>query len=203
MELSLTGNTATPAHPLPDHASMARIDLISSKEQLPEDRQEDWAEIHDILGRVGGPFQVLLHSPGLAPKVCRAGAHVRLNSELSLAERELALLATAREKDGSYEWAHHTPIAREAGVTDGAIAAIRDRAATSELAPAEAEIIDYTRELLRTNRVTRPLFDSLRDRHGVRWLVELTATIGQYQYIAAINNAFGIEPKPGGEALPI
>lgn len=182
---------------------MPRIDLINSKDLLPADRQGDWDAIHEILGRVGGPFQVLLHSPGLAPKVCQSGAQVRLGSELTVAERELALLSTAREKDGTYEWAHHTPIAREAGVSDEAIIAIRDRGETSGLALEEAEIIDYTRELLQTNRVSQPLFDALRERHGTRWLVELTATIGQYQYIAAINNAFELEPKPGGEVLPI
>ena len=31
----------------------------------------------------------------------------------------------------------------------------------------------------------------------------LTATIGQYQYIAAINNAFGMEPRSGGDQLPV
>ena len=182
---------------------MPRIDLIDSRDLLPADRQDDWDAVHEILGRVGGPFQVLLHSPGLAPQVCRSGAHVRLRSELTLAERELALLSTAREKDGTYEWAHHTPIAREAGVTDEAITAIRDRLDTSALGVDEREIIDFTRELLRTNRVGRPLFDSLLGRHGTRWLVELTATIGQYQYIAAINNTFELEPKPGGEVLPV
>lgn len=182
---------------------MTRIDLITAKDQLPAERQGDYEAIFEILGRVGGPFGVLLHSPGLAPMVCRSGAHVRLQSELTLAERELALLSTAREKDGSYEWAHHTPIAREAGVSEAAITAIRDYGDTAALATGEREIIDYTRQLLQTNRVTQELFDELRQRHGTRWLVELTATIGQYQYIAAINNAFEIEPKPGGEVLPL
>jgi len=181
---------------------MPRIDLITSREDLPEDRQSDYDTIYEILGRVGGPFGVLLHSPGLAPKVCQLGAHVRLQSGLTLAERELALLSTAREKDARYEWAHHVPIARDAGVSEEAIVAIRDRADTSALAAEEREIIDYVRELLRTNRVDNT-FDALKDRHGERWLVELTATIGQYQYISAINNAFALEPKPGGEELPV
>ena len=182
---------------------MPRIDLITSRDQLPEERRGDYDAIYDILGRVGGPFGVLLHSPGLAPRICQAGAHVRLESELTLAEREIALLSTAREKDAAYEWAHHVPIAREAGVTDATITAIRDRGDLSDLPAPAREIIDYTWELLRTNRVSQPTFDAVRERHGERWVVELTATIGQYQYISAINNAFELEPKPGGEQLPV
>ena len=182
---------------------MPRIELITSTDQLTPDRIAEYDAIVDVLGRVGGPFGVLLHSPGLAEKVCRAGAQVRLGSELTMAERELALLSTAREKDGTYEWATHAPIGRRHGVREEAITAIRDNLSTDDLTEDERDIVEYVRELLRTNRVSQERFDALRERHGVRWLVELTATVGQYQYIAAINNAFEIEPKPGGELLPV
>lgn len=182
---------------------MPRIELITDKEQLAPDRFGEYDAIMEVLGRVGGPFGVLLHSPGLAEKVCRAGAQVRLGSELTMAERELALLSTAREKDAAYEWATHAPVARRHGVSEAAIAVIRDRRDTSGLSGDERDIVEYVRELLRTNRVSQERFDALKERHGVRWLVELTGTVGQYQYIAAINNAFEIEPHPGGDVLPI
>jgi hypothetical protein len=35
----------------------------------------------------------------------------------------------------------------------------------------------------------------------VRWLVELTATIGQYQYIAAVLGAFDVQPPTGRERI--
>ena len=182
---------------------MARIELLTSKEQLPSGRWPEYDAIVSVIHGVRGPFAVLLRSPGLAERVCRAGAQVRLGSELTMAERELAVLATAREKDAAYEWAAHAPLAREHGVRDEAITAIRDDRQTTTLSDDERDIIEYVRELLRSNRVSQPRFDALRERHGVRWLVELTATVGQYQYIAAINNAFEVEPRPGGEALPV
>ena len=182
---------------------MARIDLITARDQLGEDRHPEFDQIIAVLGRVGGPFGVLMHSPGLAEKVCLAGAQVRLRSELTMAERELAVLATAREKDAVYEWSVHWQVARDHGVRLEAIAAIRDSGDTSGLEDDERDIIEYTRELLRTNRVSTPRFETLRQRHGVRWLVELTATVGQYQYIAAINNAFEIDPRPGGDVLVV
>ena len=181
---------------------MPRIELITDKQQIPAERHPEFDEIVGVLGRVGGPFGILMHSPGLAEMVCKTGAHVRLQSELTMVERELALLSTVREKDAAYEWGSHVETARKAGMREEAIDAMRSAGDTTNLEPDERDIINYTRQLLRTNRVEQGLFDALVERHGVRWLVELTATIGQYQYIAAINNAFGMEPRPDGEQLP-
>jgi 4-carboxymuconolactone decarboxylase len=184
---------------------MPRIDLISSKDQVEPERHAEIDEILGVLGNVPGPFGVLLYSPGLAERVCKTGAHVRLQSSLTMAEREIALLSVARDKDNAPEWAWHAPIARKAGVSPEAMDVIRDATDPGALADSEREIIVYARELLRTNRVSQDAFDALMNRHGVRWLVELTATIGQYLYISAINNAFEVAGhlKPDAEVLPI
>ena len=182
---------------------MARIELIENKARIGEDQYGEFDLITEILGSVRGPFSVLMHSPGLAGKVCQSGAQVRLGSQLTMAERELALLSTARENDAPYEWSAHAPNARRNGVPESAIEAIRLCGDTSGLQPNERDIIEFVRELLRTNRVSQERFDALLSRHGARWLVELTATIGQYQYIAAINNVFEVNPSGGCEELPI
>lgn len=182
---------------------MARIEMITEKSQISEDRHEEFDAIVEVLGRVGGPFGVLMHSPGLAQKVMEAGAHIRLHSTLTMAERELIILAVAREKDGTFEWAAHVGLARRNGVPEATIDAVRDRGDVSGLDDDERDIVTFTRELLRTNRVSDACFGSLLARKGPRWVVELTGTIGQYQYISAINNAFGLEPAPGAELLPV
>ena len=182
---------------------MPRIDLITEKDQIPGERHVEYDEIVGVLGRVGGPFGILMHSPGLVERVCKTGAHVRLESTLTMVERELAVLSVCREKDAAYEWGGHVETGRKAGMREEAIDAMRSGADASGLEPDERDIITYTRQLLRANRVDQALFDALVERHGVRWLVELTATIGQYQYISAINNAFGMEPRSGGDQLPV
>jgi 4-carboxymuconolactone decarboxylase len=180
-----------------------RIDLITDKSQLPADRYAEFDRIVEILHRVGGPFGVLMHSPGLAQKVCEAGAWVRLNSTLKPAERELVIIAVAREKDAAYEWASHVRTGRGVGLREEAIDAVRNCEDVSQLQPDERDIVTFVRQLLQTNRVEQALFDELVRRHGERWLVELTATIGQYQYISAINNAFEIQPGPDADPLPV
>ncbi len=182
---------------------MPRVELITEKSQIPEDRHHEYDEIVGVLGRVGGPFGILMYSPGLAEMVCKTGAHVRLKSELTMVERELALLSTCREKDAAYEWSSHVNTARNAGMREEAIDVMRAGSDPSGLQDDEKDIISFTRQLIRNNRVEDETFNALQSRHGTRWVVELAATIGQYQYISAINNAFGMEARTDGDKLLI
>lgn len=177
--------------------------MITEKSQIPDEQHAEYDRIVEILHRVGGPFGVLMYSPGLAQKVCEAGAWVRLHSTLSQPERELTIIAVAREKDAAYEWAAHVRTGRSVGLREEAIEAVRNRADVSGLEPDERDIITFVRQLLRNNRVEQSLFDELVKRHGERWLVELAATVGQYQYISAINTTFDLQPAPDGDKLPI
>jgi 4-carboxymuconolactone decarboxylase len=182
---------------------MPRIKLLTDKSDLPEEQGAEYDKIVEVLHGVRGPFAILLRSPGLAEKVMSAGAQVRLGSTLESKERELAILAVAREKDGAYEWAAHVNVGRNGGLGEETIEAVRHRGDLSGLPEDDRDIVEYVRQLLRTNKISDELFDALRDRKGERWLVELTATIGQYQYISAINNAFELEPAPDADQLPV
>lgn len=182
---------------------MPRIKLITEKADIPGEQHAEYDRIVEILNRVGGPFGVLLYSPGLAQKVCEAGAQVRLGSTLQPVERELAIIATSREKDAAYEWAAHVRAGRNAGMREEAIEAVRHRRDVSGLEPDERDIVLFVRQLLQTNKVDQALFDELVRRKGVRWLVELAATVGQYQYISAINNTFDLQPAPDADQLPV
>jgi 4-carboxymuconolactone decarboxylase len=60
----------------------------------------------------------------------------------------------------------------------------------------ERDIVNYVRQLLRTNRVDQATFDGLKNRFGTQWLVELTATVGYFGLVSGIANAFEV-PAPG------
>ncbi|MDE2901134.1 MAG: carboxymuconolactone decarboxylase family protein, partial [Chloroflexota bacterium] len=181
---------------------MPRVKLLTEKTDVGEDQHAEIDAIVETLNRVGGPFGVLLYSPGLAQKVMEAGAHVRLKSTLSPVERELCIIAVSREKDARYEWASHVATGRRQGMREEAIEVVRHRQDVGALEQDEQDIINYVRQLLRNNKVEQGLFDSLVERKGVRWLVELTGTIGQYQYISAINTTFDLQPAEDADQLP-
>jgi hypothetical protein len=51
--------------------------------------------------------------------------------------------------------------------------------------------------------VEQAVFDALKDRYGVPWVVELTGIIGHYGMITGLLNAFDMLPAPDAEQLPV
>jgi 4-carboxymuconolactone decarboxylase len=92
--------------------------------------------------------------------------------------RRLAILTVAREFDCQYAWTSHDSLARQAGVRDEAIAALRDRKAPQGLTEEEADIVRYGQELVRNRRVGDVTFQAVINRLGQQGITELTATRG-------------------------
>jgi 4-carboxymuconolactone decarboxylase len=99
-------------------------------------------------------------------------------------------------------WAAQVNAARRAGVREEAIDVIRARKDPAGLPAEEREIITYTQQLIWNNRVDQAAFDALKNRHGVQWLVELTAAANYYGILCGIVNAFEVPAPPDGDKLP-
>ena len=180
-----------------------RVTPIARREQVGEDIRVIYDAVAEGRGSVRGPFTMLMYSPVLCRRHLAVGTYLRFNSRVKGTLLELAIASTAREKDCPYVWAAHVPTARKAGVTDAALAVVRDHGDLADLPGPERDVVDFVRQLLRTGHVAKPLFDRLRERHGVPWLVELTCLIGHYGIVTAILNAFEVAPAAGAEALPL
>ena len=180
-----------------------RITPITRRDQVKEEHRPIFDAVAEGRGSVRGPFSILMHSPMLCQRVLDVSTYLRFNSQVKPNLGEVAIIATAREKDCPYVWAAHAPLARRAGVSDATIAAVRDRRDLTGLPSVERDIVDYVRQLLGNNGVVQPLFDRLRDQHGVPWLVELTGLIGHYGTVTGILNAFEMAPAPDAEQLPL
>jgi 4-carboxymuconolactone decarboxylase len=181
---------------------MARLPSITSKNQVP-------AQYHPIVDRViasrgaiQGPFTMMLHCPPLAEQAMGLGAYVRFEGELDKRVRVLAAMTVAREFDAIYIWGAQTGQARKQGVPEETIAAIRDKHSKG-LPPEDAQIVDFTRELIRKHRVSAATMKALQDRFGNFQLVELTGTIGYYCFLAMTANACELEAGAGAEVLKV
>ena len=179
---------------------MARLEAIKSKDQVAPEHHRIFDAVVKSRGAVQGPFTMLLHCPPLAEHFVNIGGYIRFEGKLDHRVRVLAAMAVAREFDALYIWGAQTGSARRQGVPESTITAIREQ--HSRGVPAEdAQIIDFTRELIRKHRVDDAKMKALLDRFGREQLVELTGTIGYYSMLAMTANACELEPAQGAEVL--
>jgi 4-carboxymuconolactone decarboxylase len=179
---------------------MARIPLITDKQQVAPEHQAVVDSIVSSRGSLQGPFVAFLHSPELAGRVAHLGAYVRFEGTLDLRVRVLAAMTVAREFEAMYVWGAQTGSARRQNVPETTISAIRDN--RSEGVPAEdLQIIEFTRALLRRHRVDEATFAAMQKRFGNDQLVQLTTAIGYYSLLSMTVNACELDPAPDMEVL--
>ena len=198
---------------------MPRVAPITGKGDVPAEFHPVVDDVLSVFGQIRGPFSMLLHSPPLAERMLQ---FVKFNRGGTIVEPRLlshAILASVRERDAHYVWAAQVGAARRAGVSEATIDLLRakgDPAGLPEatidmlrakedpaaLAEDERDIVTFTRQLVRSNRVDQAVFDRLQKRHGTQWLVELTTFAGYFGMLSAVVNAFEVAAPPDGDKLP-
>ena len=176
---------------------MPRLPDLTERDALPPEALTAFDEIAASRGAVYAVFAQLMHSPEHARRVAHLGALVRFESSLPDADRELASLAASAEVECELEREAHVRFARDAGVSEQAIAAARDRESAGALGEGEALLVRFARSLASEHRVPEPIFAAARERYGDRGLVELVTTVGYYCLLACVANAFEVEPLDG------
>jgi 4-carboxymuconolactone decarboxylase len=179
---------------------MARLTSITSKNQVAAEHHPIVDAIVKSRGAVQGPFTMLLHCPPLASCVMQLGAYVRFEGKLDKRVRVLAAMTAAREFDAVYVWGAQTGSARRQGVPDATITAIREKH-TRGIPAEDAQIVEFTRDLIRKHRVDAASMKALQQRFGDEQFIELTGTIGYYIMLAMTVNACELEAGPGAEVL--
>ena len=181
---------------------MPRIAPITGKSAVSAEHHHVVDAVVQVFGNVRGPFSMLLHSPKLAERVLGLVRFFRDESIVEGRLRSLAILTAVRERQAAYVWAAQVGAARRAGVREETIDLIRAKGDPGKLPAEEAEIVAYTRQLMRTNRVDQAAFDALQKRHGGQWVLELTAAANYFAMLSGIVNAFEVPAPPDGDTLP-
>ena len=179
---------------------MPRLTPITSKEQVAAKDQAIVDGIVASRGALQGPFTMFLHCPELAGRLAHLGAFVRFEGSLDMRVRVLAAMTVARELDAVYVWGAQTGQARKLGMPETTIAAIREKHSRG-LPPDEAQIVEFTRALLRQHRVDDASVKALRGRFGDDGFIQLTGAIGYYSMLAMTVNACELEAAPGADVL--
>jgi 4-carboxymuconolactone decarboxylase len=181
---------------------MPRVAPVTGKSDVPAEHHHVVDAVVEVFGNVRGPFSVLLHSPVLAERMLGLVKFFRDESVVEGRLRSLAILTAVREREAAYVWAAQVGAARRAGVREAAIDLIRAKGDPATLPDEEREIVAYTRQLVRTNRVDQAAFDALTKRHDTQWLVELTAAANYFAMLSGVVNAFEVPAPADGDRLP-
>jgi 4-carboxymuconolactone decarboxylase len=182
---------------------MPRIAPVSDKSQVPAEHEAVVDAVLKVFGRLQGPHSILLHTPKLDVPALELGNYFRYESVCKSPEKELAIITGAREKDCLYVWAAQVGAGRRSGLREEAIDVVKHKKDVAGLEPHEQEIITYVRQLFRNNRVEQPVFDALKNRYGVEWLIEMTTVVGYYGMLAGVVNSFEVDPPADGDVLPV
>jgi alkylhydroperoxidase family enzyme len=139
---------------------------------------------------------MLLHAPALAEGWVGLGTAIRYQSGLDARIRELATCLVARLTGSEYEWAHHAPLARQAGLTDAQLGALGD--------PDRAEVLVEYRDLLDTvasvvedRRAPDELLERVRAQLGDSGTVELVGLAAYYVAVSRFLKALEVETEEG------
>jgi len=181
---------------------MARVPVLKSPNELSGEARAIAEKIVDTRKALDGPFSVWMHAPEWAERVAYLGTLVRWEGSLELRTRTLAALTVGRHFQAQYVWGIQGVIGAERDIPRSTIDAIRD--GLSDGIPLEdLQIVDFTRQLLRNNRVEAALAQAVMDRLGTDEYVQLTTCIGYYAMLAMTVNGVELEPNPAHEALEV
>ncbi|HLN86244.1 MAG TPA: carboxymuconolactone decarboxylase family protein [Candidatus Limnocylindrales bacterium] len=179
---------------------MSRIPK-ANRESLSAEQQKIWDHIHAARKGGGGPYSMLMHVPELAARVAATEDYFRLDSALSDADREIVILAAARELGAHYPWARHEVRARQAGVRETVIEAIRAKGSFSGFTPREKLLAEVPLSLMREHGLSDELFARAQRELDRRQLIEAIALVGHYSTIGFIANSFDLEAPEGSRTF--
>lgn len=181
---------------------MPRLEPLDLDRLTPEQKRVADAIRSGPRGGMRGPFEAWLRSPGLADHAQQLGAHCRFGTELPKDVAELAILLTGKHWKAQFEFWAHARLAREAGLPNDVIEAIRTgvqpRFERSDLGAAHAFVTEY----LATNRVSDATYGRALATFGERGLVDLIGIVGYYGLVSMTLNVFEVA-LPEGEREPL
>lgn len=136
-------------------------------------------------------FKGLAHAPKVGWAVAQLGGVLLYDIHLDGRLRELAILQAAHCAGCAYEVVHHERIARDVGLTEPEIAAVRPDGDLDAL-DREGRLVCKWARSAASGHPDPELASALIETFGEVLAVELVTTVGYYLMVAGVLNAFSI-----------
>ncbi|MDA8212793.1 MAG: carboxymuconolactone decarboxylase family protein [Clostridia bacterium] len=137
--------------------------------------------------------KMVAHAENSARHFMRLGNSLLTQGQLDARLRELAILRIATLCDSNYEWYQHEIIARQVGVPEEQIEAVRQGKESPVFNEQERAVLRYTEEVTLQVKSSEEAFEELTRFLSHRELVELTLAIGFYNLVARFLENTGVE----------
>jgi 4-carboxymuconolactone decarboxylase len=182
-----------------------------SRNRLPLVRRDDLDEAgresfdraaNDPKSLVGlqGPGGIRLHDPALNAISQPVNRYLRFGAGLDPRTVEIAILTTARLLESRFEWCAHEPVARELGVGDATIDAMRTNGSLEGVPADDARVIRLVREAVADHRVAPETFADALAHFGAKTLLNVVALVGNYMATAVLLTVFDQQLPEGKTA---
>lgn len=149
-----------------------------------------------LLGIVPDFHRVLARHPEVLRRIVSASLGRLPDSALTVRQRELLVLRTARHCKATYEWAHHTRRARERGLTDDDVQAAWDGPDAAG-DPCDRSLLAAADELHLDADLSDETWRQLCEHLSVAAALEAVAVVGWFHLVAFLGNAARLEIEPG------
>ena len=172
--------------------------------------RDEWVKILERLPGAGlkglytpvNVFGTLMYNPETMASFLDYWVTSKLKMGLTGREQELVILRMGFLFNCNYVWKHHIPPAREFGVNDTEIAAVKTTPLPPVFSARENALLMLTDEMVE--------YRTIRDVAWSKWsselksseLLDLVSIVSQYVFFALLNNSFQIEIEEPLKTIP-
>ena len=173
---------------------MARVSYATTS-QATGDAHDVLAQMEQRGREVINLHRAIARSPNTLRNFLRLGNSLLLYGRLAANLRELAILRIARIAGADYEWAHHVPIAKQAGVSQAQIEGIVDWRNAGVYNAIEKAVLEYVEAAVNRD-VPDDVFEAVRSLLSEDDVIELTLVCGYWGMVACILLSLKIDVEP-------
>ena len=178
---------------------------------LPEERTARQQELFDEMGMVvvdgvrkertdKAALEILMRHAELYDAHMGVARKFLSDGEMSIRDRELAILRIAWLSQAPFEWGSHVMIAKRNGVTAEEIARVIEGSSAAGWEMRDRALVRAMEELHYDSMISDETWEDLQSFYNDKKLIELIILAGQYKTVAYYQNALRLplpENNPG------
>ncbi len=186
-----------------------RLKLLEPSELTAEQRRTydviaakmvPWAEASGFISktdddRLIGPFNSILYSPKITSAFLALQEAEQKNTTLDDRVRQVVILTVGAVWECDYERYAHAAVARKAGMSETAIAALAKGDPAAGLSAKEQLAQRFTYEITANRKIDDALYSEACSAFGPQGLVDMLYLAGCYDTISSLLNTFKV-PAP-------